>query len=148
MAKWEIAITVCSEPEAYRKQEGDIIAFKPSPWNWGTKEVDQYLIVTIDGMTQDEVLALCFPMYAGGELNEEVIINNRMYPIGKRRYRLPLLILKDGWFPSLDIQKVRDKSLIYQPLKDNQIVIDATENVAIFQDKFTETYKYSRRRKA
>jgi hypothetical protein len=148
MPKWEIAIAVCNEPESYRKQEGDIIAFKPSPWNWGNKEVDQYLIVTVDGMTQDEMVNLCKPMYEGGETDEAVAIENNIKPTAKRRYRLPLGLLKNGWLPTLDTQKVRDKKLTYQPLQNDKIVIDTTEKVAIFQDKFTETYKYNRRREA
>jgi serine/threonine protein phosphatase PrpC len=148
MAKWEIALAVCDEPENWRKKKGDVIAFKPAPWNWGKKELDQYLIVIVDGMTQDEVVQLCKPMYEGGETNEEIIIANRMKPIGKRRYKLPLGILRAGWLPSLDLQKVADKNMVYQLLKENNIVIDALEKVAIFQDKFTGTYKYIRRRKA
>lgn len=148
MATWEIALAVADEPEAHRKKEGDVIAFKPAPWNWGKRELDQYLIVTVDGMTQDEMVQLCRHMYEGGETNETVIMENNMKPIAKRRYKLPLDLLKNGWIPSIDLQKVRDKTLVYQPLKENAVVVDATEKVAIFQDKFTGTYKYMRQRKA
>jgi hypothetical protein len=147
MPKWEIAIAVCNEPESYRKQEGDIIAFKPSPWSWGKKELDQYLIVIIDGMTQDEMVQLCFPLYKDGEMDEEIIMANHMKPIGKRRYCLPFDIIKDGWEPALNNEKVRDKTLVYQPLKDNSIVINAAEKVSIFLDKYTLTYKYNQKKK-
>lgn len=143
MPKWEIAIAVCDEPEVPRKKEGDIIAFKPAPWNWGKKELDQYLIVTVDGMTQTEMVQLCRPLYEGGETDEEIIMENNLKITGKRRHSLPLDILKNGWLPKLDTQKVRDKNLVYQPIKDDKIVIDTTEQIAIFQDKATETYKYS-----
>ena len=148
MPKWEIAIAVCDEPEAHRKKEGDIIAFKPAFWDWGKKELDQYLIVTVDEMTQDEMVQLCSPMYEGGETDEEVIMDKCLKRLAKRRHRLPLNIIKNGWAPELDAQKVRDKKLVYQPLQKDKIVIDATEKVAIFQDKFTETYKYKQKKVA
>lgn len=148
MPKWEIAIAVCDEPETYRKKEGDIIAFKPAPWQWGKKELDQYLIITVDGMTQEDMVKLCFPLYKNGETNEDTIINNNMKPVGKRKYKLPLNVIKNGWMPTLDTQKVRDPALVYQPLQENRVIIDTSEKVAIFLDKFTETYKHSTKKVA
>ena len=283
MATWEIAIAACSEPEAHRKKEGDIIAFKPAPWDWGNKETDQYLIAIVEGMTQSEMVQLCRPLLEGGQeelfvdedagipkwsadlgcvvekttdlggggeliisasmvrtkryqytcvqagtsgkngptwptkvsvkhdpesevkdgeviwrctavcqnllmgrgsgyvLGETVIIGDfvfecvqggstsfvdveltpvfntitvdgsvswkclgRLNPIvfGKRKFNLPLDVLANGWMPSLDLEQVRDKEVVYQPLKESGIVINATEEVAIFQNKFTGKYKH------
>ena len=142
MATWEVAIAVCDEPEAHRKKEGDIIAFKPAPWNWGRKEIDQYLIVTVEGITQSEMVQLCRPLYEGGDEDETVIENSNLNIIGKRKHKLPLDTLANGWMPTLDLERVRDKKVQYQPLKESGITINATEEVAIFQNKFAGKYKY------
>ena len=283
MATWEVAIAVCDETEVHRKKEGDIIAFKPAPWDWGRKETNQYLIATIEGMTQSEMVQLCRPLLedgqeelfvdedagipewsaglmcvaekklylGGGELllssasmvrtkryqytcvqagttgeneptwptkvsakydselevkdgsvtwrctavcqnitlergnsyvlGEITIIGDfvfecvqggstslvdveltpmfnaitvdgsvswkclgRLDPImfGKRKFNLPLDVLANGWMPTLDLERVRDKKVQYQPLKESGITINATEEVAIFQNKFTGKYKY------
>ena len=145
-AKWEVAIAVCDEPESWRKKEGDIIDFKPAPWVWSRKEIDQYLIVIVDNMTRNEMAQLCVPLYENGETDEEIIMDKRLKCLAKRRYKLPLNVIKNGWIPELDTQKVRDKSLIYQPLKEKSIVIDTTEKVAIFLDKYSQTYKYKQKK--
>lgn len=142
MPKWEIAIATYNEPEAHRKQEGDIISFNPAPWRWGKKELDQFLIVTVDGMTHDAMVELCFPFYEGGETDEDLISKNKIRTIAKRKYKLPLSTLKKGWVPTLDTEKVRDKTLVYQPLLTGKIVIDTSEKVSIFLNNFTKTYKY------
>lgn len=148
MPKWEIAIAVCNEPEAHRKQEGDIIAVKPFPWTWGTKELDQYFILIVDGMTQDEVHALCVPLYENGETNQDVIMDNNLKKLGKRKFSVSLDLLKKGWFPQLDLVKVRDKTVVYQDMKETQVIIDATEKVALFYDKFLKSYKYKKEKTA
>lgn len=148
MPKWEIAIAVCNEPEAHRKQEGDIIAVKPFPWTWGTKELAQYFIVIVDGMTQDEVHSLCVPLYENGETNQDVIMDNNLKKLGKRKFSVSLDLLKKGWFPQLDLAKVRDKTVVYQDMKDAQVVIDSTERVALFYDKFLLSYRYKKERVA
>ncbi|MCW7076384.1 MAG: hypothetical protein OCU18_03720 [Candidatus Syntrophoarchaeum sp.] len=144
--RWEIAIAACDEPESWRKKEGDVIAFRPAPWKWGKKELDQYLIVTVDSMTRNEMVQLCGPLYEDGETDEDVIMDRNLKRKAKRRYRLPLNIIKNGWLPELDTQKVRDRSLVYQPLKEKGIVIDTAEEVAVFLDRHTQTYKYKQKK--
>ena len=143
MAKWEIALACVDEPEAHRKEEGDIIAFKPSPWEWGTIELKEYLIVTVAGMTRDEVFQLCNSLYLNGETDIETIEKKELFPLKKRRFRLPLNILKNGWMSDINLTKVRNKKDAYQPVIDNKIVIDTTEPVSIFLDKLTNKYKFS-----
>ena len=147
MPKWEIAIAVADEPEVHRKKEGDIIAFKPYPWNWGAKELDQHLVVIVDNMTQNEVVDLCKSLYENDEIDEEKIMDLGIKRTAKRKYCLPLDIIKNGWKKDLDINKVKDKTLAYQPLKEKNIVIDALEEVAIFKNKYTDTFKYSKIKK-
>jgi len=70
MADFEFAIAVVDEADLAsghkRKKAGDIIAVKPAPWNWGTKEVDEYLIVPVSGLTKEEAHDLCKPEYEDG----------------------------------------------------------------------------------
>jgi hypothetical protein len=50
--KFEMAVAVVDEADLAsghkRKKQGDIVAIRPHPWNWGRKEVDEYLIVIAD----------------------------------------------------------------------------------------------------
>lgn len=150
MSLWEFAISIKDELEAHRKREGDIISFKPYPWkDWGRKGNKHCLIVLVDGLTEQEAFSLKMPQY-NINLNimpspKEIEILN-LVTISKRRYQLPLNIIKDGWYPDLDITKVQDKKINYQPLLDNEIIIDTKEPVAIFYDKGKKSFKYSVRK--
>jgi hypothetical protein len=153
MSKWEFAIAVRDEADLdsghKRKKEGDLVAVKPYPWKWGTKEVDEYLIVVGDGLTEEEANDLCQPHYEGGIFRKDIppMIPGEDPPepikcIGKNRFSIPLSIIKKGWKPDLVETDVRDKKKVYQPLKDNDIVIDFSEHVAICKDNHTGTFKY------
>ena len=84
MPLFELAIAVCDEedlPSGHkRKKEGDIIAVKPYPWQWGKKEVDEYLIVPISAADIEEVSILNTPLYEDGcvstEFDDEEHIQN------------------------------------------------------------------------
>jgi hypothetical protein len=131
---FEFALACCDEPEPHRKKEGDIIACKPFPWNWGRVELKEYLIVIVDGMTDDEAARLAGESMSGF----------------KRRFKIPFDIIQDGWYPDMYLDYIRDKSKVYQPVKDGffryGIYIDATEKVALCYDKFKCSYKYKNRR--
>jgi len=175
MSKWEFAIAVADEPEAHRKKEGDIIAVKPYPWQWGTREQDAYLIVIVNGLTQAEAHKYCSPMYTDGMTQDEVEqiatpinideirqyenthvdepsqgeaiqpiyingmtqaeVNQICRPIAKRRHSIPLDVLKSK-MPELVLDKIKDKSLVYQPIKDKDSSIDL-KLTKIIKDKFT-----------
>ncbi len=233
MPKYELLIACVDEPEVHRKKEGDVVAVRPYPFVWGTKEVDQYFIVIIeadedlntlkekyqaplyDGMTQAEVDAeetanevecrrllseaiaelgnenyetiqeiirnhslahyindegfeesdedyvefeweeLIFRLI-DRELSSEVtdkwikfLRDTRNFPvyipppiIGKNQFKIPLDIIKNGWMPDLDLAKVRDKTKVYQPLKDVDMVMDTREQVSIIYDKYKRSFKY------
>lgn len=147
MAMWEFAIAVRDEddlPSGHkRKKEGDIIAVKPHPWEWGRKEVKEYLIVVADGLTKEEVYNLCQPHYEGGVTLSKQQDSKLVEIINKRRYNIPLSIIKSGWLSSMKLASIRDVTKAYQPLKDSKVVVDFSENVSICRDKHTGTFKYS-----
>jgi len=165
--KWELAIACRDEEDLAsghkRKKEGDIIDFKPHPWNWGKKEVKGFLVVIVDGLTLAEVNAMKTPYIDGGlrrddvetqevEYNEAVkgtalagVKFQRPETLAKRRFNIDLQTIKNGWCPDLDKDKVRDKDLEYQPLK-KEVVIDFTEKVAICFDKYIGACKYAEKK--
>jgi len=142
MADFEFAIAVKDE-EGKRKKQGDIIAVKPAPWDWGRKEVDEYLIVPVTGLTKEEAHNLCQPHYDGGVKQEDITVENIPAIVGKRRYNIPLDTIKTGWCADMITVDVEDKTKIYQPLKDAKVVIDFAEKVSICKDNHTGTFKYA-----
>ena len=54
--KFDFAIAAMSNDGKKRMKEGDVVAYKPHPGKWGKKEVKQFVIVTIDGLTEEEAL--------------------------------------------------------------------------------------------
>ena len=104
-----------------RKKEGDIIAVKPSGWEWGTEEVKRYLILEIDLgdsiTTIEDAQKLTVSQFETGEL---------WYPeetpkiIGKRRYKIPftdLITKAQSLGISVDLGKIKDEKIAYQPLE-------------------------------
>ena len=53
MPKYEFAIAVNDEPEAHRKNEGDIISIRSYPRNCGRKVIDEYLVVIVECNASD-----------------------------------------------------------------------------------------------
>lgn len=120
MNKYEVAIACWTAPEEQRINEGDIVAWKPHPHEWGNKEINQFLIIPVTGATKEDLNNISKPM----QDEEEKIIR-------KRKFSIPLDIVKKH-YPDLDFDRVRDVNDIYQPLKDNNIFIDISaigENV-------------------
>ena len=146
MAKWELAIAIKDEndlPSGHkRKKEGDIIAYKPAPWNWGKVEVKTHLIVPIDGLTEEEVMELCEPEYDNGKKLSEMTQEEQMTakPVKKRRYSLPLDNIKNGWIKDMDLNRVANPEEEYQPIKDNKIEINMKEDVRKVYDRKTGTF--------
>jgi len=147
MADFEFAVAVVDEDDLAsghkRKKQGDLIAVKPAPWNWGRKEVDEYLIVPTTGLTKEEAHSLCQPYYEGGVKQEDITEDSNPAIVGKRRYSIPLSTIKDGWKPDMVTKDVEDKKKVYQPLKDAKVKIDFTEKVSICKDNHTGTFKYA-----
>lgn len=146
MPVFEFAIAVCDEADLAsghkRKKEGDIICCKPSPSTWGPRASEMCLIVTLDGLTEEEAHRLCIPLFDDGS-EWWPDIESKAKIIGKRRYKISLEIIKNGWLPDMDLAKVRDKKVAYQPLKDAKIKLDTAEKVSIVFDKHEDSFKYS-----
>lgn len=102
-----------------RHKAGDIIAVKPSGWQWGRQEVKRYLIAEVElpGISSlEEAEKLRLPLYENGTLDPE---GNEVI-IGKRRFQLPLEEIEKT-IP-LDREKLVNKEQEYQPLKDITLV--------------------------
>ncbi len=145
MPKYELLMACVDEPEAHRKKEGDIVAVRPYPFSWGKKEVDQYFVVIIEADEDLNIMRETYeiPLYEGGldrHPSDDIEIMPKI--LAKNRFQIPLDIIKDGWMPTLDLAKVRDKKKIYQPLKDTNIVMDTREQVSIIYDKYKQSFKY------
>ena len=115
MATWDFAIAAMSNDGKKRMKEGDVVAYKPHPWAWGKKEIKQFVIVTIDGLTEEEARAKCEPAYgkvisaadAPGPPQREILL--------KHAHQIPLAALKT-LHPEIDLKKIRDTKVSYQPL--------------------------------
>lgn len=66
----------------------------------------------------------------------------------KRRFRLPLALLKAGWVSGLDLARAADPRDAYQPLLDGKIVVDFGEHVAICLDVHLGTYRFAKQKAA
>lgn len=77
-----------------------------------------------------------------GQLIFKCLGHTQTKPCGKRRFNIPLDILKDGWCPDMNLDNIRDKGKIHQPFMDNNIVIDSKEKVSLIKDKHKNSFKY------
>lgn len=130
--KWDLCIGTWGN--GHKTEDGDIIAVRPSGWQWGKKELTQYLIVVVDGLSKEEANNLVSSQYEDGD-KEKPIVN-------KRRFKIPLDIIGKGWVPDLDITAAKDKEIKYQPFLDSNLTIDMTEKVAVCFDKQLSRFKY------
>jgi len=149
MGDFEFAVCVKDEADLAsghkRMKQGDIIAVKPAGWQWGKKEVNGFLIVPVTGLTKEEAHSMCQPHYSGGIKQEELTESMNPVRAGKRRYSIPLDIIKD-WEPDLNIADVENKNKVYQPLKNKGKKLDFAEKVAICRDNHTKKFKYKKRK--
>jgi len=119
--KFEFAIAAKDEEDLKsghkRKKQGDIIAYKPSPWKWGVMELKNYLIVTVDGLTEEMARKLCCAHYTDGKITPEFMPEKENPILAKRRFKMPIDTLSTVAKVSINITElVADKE--YQPLKD------------------------------
>ena len=155
MADFEFAICVKDEadlPSGHkRKKQGDIIAVKPAGWQWGRKELDEYLIVPVTGLTKEEAHDLCQPQYEGGVLQKDLPVmdpkaETKPEPVAvvaKRRFSIPIAAIKAGWKTGMATADVEDKKKVYQPLKDADVKIDFAEKVQICKDNYSGKFKFA-----
>ena len=145
-----------------RVKEGDVISIRPYKGNPieldnGSKGSLCVISLLVDNLNSEEVSLLSEAEYTNGKHQSEVdaiyddlleayengeIVIKPEYPIAskKRRYNIPLNIIKQGWFLNLNINKLRDPNSDYQP---STIEVNASEQVAFCKDKYTNKFKYS-----
>jgi hypothetical protein len=122
-----------------RKKEGDIIAVRPrqrksttevdhwemqrinkldknvpimkdinDDFHWGRKEIDQYLIVPFES----------------DDLELQTKLQRKSASGDKNAFKVDLNDLKANYCPELDLVKVRDKKIIYQPFKKESKLVE------------------------
>lgn len=123
----EIAIRVFgSSPHTdhkFRIAEGDIILSRRTGPGIGKQERCGKLWLTVEGLNDEEMERLDDNLYES-LTNDKIIFE-------KRRYSIPLERLKQV-VPSLDLVKVKDTSLCYQPfmpIEEETIVVNTVENI-------------------
>ncbi len=136
--KYELAICVVTEPnhrpDTKRKDEGDIVAIRPHPWNWGAKEIDEFLIVIIETARSFDKLNKLISQSVYREIATDNLINDLDYvdlinpEIGNRpesdfvmehknRFQISHAKVK-ARLSDLNLTKVRNKLTKYQPFKN------------------------------
>ncbi len=142
MPKYELLIACTSKYKPDFKEEGDIISVRLHPFNWGKTS---RLIVLIEDDRDIQTMRTVYeiPLYEGGldrHPPDDIDIMPKI--LRKNRFQLPYEIIKNGWFPSLNLEKVRDRQNVDQPLKKANIIIDTKEEVSLIWDKHKKSFKY------
>lgn len=149
--------TWASDDNEHKTADYDIIAVRPHGWQWGRRELEQYLIVPAENLEEIEAQSLALPWYENGTplgpdeskwlLHPEgglVLYQPTSAIIEKHRFQLPLDNLKQGWRPDLSLSNVKAKKTNYQPLLRDKHFIDMSEKVAICYDKQKQSFKYTK----
>jgi len=141
---YEMAIAVRDEadlPSGHkRKKAGDIIDIRPAGIPWSIKERKTLLILSISGV-KGIVAQNCMAQWKG-----EAVISPVAVEKGKRRFNIGLDRLKTYWESGLDLKKVSDPKIEYQPFLDSGKIIDCSTisslNPVLTYDKEKEKYEY------
>jgi hypothetical protein len=135
---WELAIAKRDE-DGFRKKLGDVIAYKPYPWTWGSMELKHYLIVVVDGLTEEECVRMTLPLY---EYPDGLVKADGWFDyglmLGKRRYNIDTIALKSQVKETVDWKAAFDPNLEYQPLDDGKVILDFKSTANVY-DKYNET---------
>ena len=122
---WEFAIQPWDKADLAsghkRAKAGDIVAVEPYPWNWGTIELQNYLIIIVDNLTKEEALQIV-----------------------ERKFKIDIGKLKTNILPILNKSKLADQSKTenYQPFKDAGIKISAGMlKAGLMQNKYDLKYR-------
>ena len=121
-----------------RKKAGDLITIKPYPWQWGTNEIKEYLIININlgqKITDYAIAAkLEVPHFIDGRRWWSEAGNEKV--VAKRRYKIlftDLENLAQSKGISIDWGRVADLNDPYQPLDGTIFMV--TELLTIAWDK-------------
>lgn len=115
---WEAALSVHSRTPHHKDipchEEGDIISVRKESYRIGSGEFAQHLWVCLTGL-DDNLMPLLAKPWVDGE-----------HVIAKRRYGIPFDRLKDA-LPLLDIAKVQNTDVPYQPCVQSEHIQDLTQ---------------------
>lgn len=117
MPKYELLISAYNQPGIDNIREGDVLAIRPYPWNWGLKEIDECLVVIVRSSESIQTLKSHheMPLYQYGldKRPEKMYVNI----LAEHRYQLPFESLRK-WIPDIDLNKIKNMKYIYQPFKE------------------------------
>jgi len=151
MPKYELAIAVVDEldhtPGLTRKKEGDIICVLPYPTDWGRKVIDEYFIVIVETNATLEEMKRFQKKRLYRDKKTGFLVTEEDYQIAtgpetgtktrtdfemaaKSRYTIPFLSVQP--IVSLDMNKVKNKTYIYQPFKKASELIKPFENTEYY----------------
>jgi hypothetical protein len=147
---WELAIQPYDKddlPSGHKRAKaGDIVAVKPYPWQWGKAELQNYLIVIVDNMTEEEAMQMMEPLYQDdnpGTLESPGIVTE------KRKFKIDIKKLKQNILPTLDEAKLANQSKTenYQPLKDGNVKISIdTLEADLMQNKYNLKWRKGKKK--
>ena len=109
--KYELAVKAFDGNKA---KQGDIVTVRPHPWNWGLKEIKEYLIVIMDSDSTFTEIREKYDMYDRSKLYTDKSESAPYF--SSPQFKIPLADLKAN-MPDLDIAKVENPETIYQPFK-------------------------------
>lgn len=135
---WELAIAKRDE-EGLRKKLGDVIAYKPYPWVWGGRELKNYLIVVVDGLSEEECQRMIMPLYEfpDGKVLTDGWLDYGLL-LGKRRYNIDTIGMRTQVKATVDWKAAFDPALSYQPFDSGDYIIDFKTDRNVY-DKYNET---------
>lgn len=146
---WELAVQPYDKadlPSGHKRaKQGDIVAVKPYPWAWGKAELENYLIVIVNNLTEEEAMAMMQPYYKD---DAEPTLENKPEVTAKRKFKVDVSSLKSEIEPLLEIPSGPSK-ITSQPLKSKgtQISIDTLESYDIFQNKHDLKWRKAKKTK-
>lgn len=149
--KYELAIAVVNEADhtsgLTRKKEGEIVCVKPHPSHWGRKAIDEYFIVIVETaatlkemrklsakrlyryksnglpVTEEDYMELTNPEPPAAPKN----IYSDFEMMAKNRYAISFLKIQT--ILTLDLDKIRNKTYIYQPFKKASQLIEGFDGI-------------------
>ena len=115
------------------KKLGGVVAYKPYPWTWGGMGIKHYLILVVDGITEEEYAGMIMPLY---EYPDGLVKSDGWFDygllLGKHRYNIDTIALKSHWKAAFDPE------LNYQPFDDEKVILNFKSMPNVY-DKYNET---------
>ena len=147
---WEFAIQPYDKEDLAsghkRAKAGDVVAVKPYPWSWGKAELQNYLIVVVSNLTEEEAMEWMSPLYKD---DTPPTFENAAVITDKRKFKMDIDKLKANVLPTLDKTKLADASKAenYQPFLDAKVEILAdTLEADLIQNKYDLQWRKAKKK--